>query len=395
MSAVETIDRTKDIQYLTRELDKIKSMVFMGKNSAFFGSLMCSLGFEWVTNIPTAATDGTKIYWNPEYFLRLPKESRRTDLMHELGHNSGLHFLRQGDRDAKLWNIATDIRIDLDLEADGYTFEGIEGVLTFKDLDARKYAGTWTDAQGKSHMWLEEDIYDDLLKSHFKPPPNYQPTMQPGGQGKINASVNTLLKAVHQAKMQGGDAAGIGTGKYELLIKKFLAPVVPWETLLHVFMTELIEEGYTWTRPNRRYPDMYLPSRHREAGKLDHLMYYQDVSGSILDADNVRFNSEIAFVKSKYKPKKLTLVQFDDGITDEVSFDENDPFDEIKIIGRGGTNLEPVRQHIIDHKPTAAIIFTDLEVTPMKPLPFDIPIIWITIRNTGATVPFGKIIHIR
>lgn len=377
-AALKPIDSGLDIPFLTRELDKTKSQVFLDpKRATFFGSLMCSLDFAWDETIDTAATDGVSLWWNPHFFLGLKPEVRKTVLMHELWHPARLHIIRRGDRDPRLWNVACDHRINLDLEAEGYSFEGVEDC--FKDP---KYWG-----------WAEEDIYDDLVKESFEPPPDYQPDIREGSKNGAARSLNNVVRAVHQAKLSGG--AGTIPGDIETILKKFLAPVVPWEQLLHQFMHDLIEEGYSWRRPNRRFPSIYLPSRYMDEGRLEHLIYYEDVSGSISGQDALRFNSEVKHVKDTYRPKKMTLVQFDTVIQQELVLEEGDPFEEIKIVGRGGTCLRCVREHILQHRPTAAIIFSDLECEPMEPLGFDLPVIWVAIRARGAKVPFGKLIHIR
>jgi predicted metal-dependent peptidase len=360
---------------------------------------MCSLGFEWDTTCQTAWTDFKRIGWSPAYFTKLPPASRRTDLLHELWHVARLHGVRRGNRDARLWNISCDIKIDLSLEAEGCTFEGIEGVLTMKQLDARKYNKPRIDAQGKHHVWTEEDIYDDLVQNNPPPPPSQMPAnfkldiKGPTDKASMQQAVNAVIAAMHMAKM--GGRAGTIPGDIELIISKFLTPVVPWETLVHAWMTELVEGGYSWRHRNRRFRTSYLPSTFEDEGKLAHLRYYEDVSGSITDADCVRFNSEVKYVKDIFNPKKLTLVQFDTRITQIREFDENDPFEQITVIGRGGTCLRCVRDDIIKHEPTAAIIFSDLQVPPMEPLPFDIPILWVCISNRKAQVPFGKLIHIK
>lgn len=48
-----------DYDKLDRELDKVKSRIFIGKQSAFFAPLMSSMAFMWSTGIETACTDGT------------------------------------------------------------------------------------------------------------------------------------------------------------------------------------------------------------------------------------------------------------------------------------------------------------------------------------------------
>jgi predicted metal-dependent peptidase len=370
-----------DSYQLQRMLDQTKSSVFLGKSAAFLGSISSNLEFIWDNSIPTAGTDGTKLWWNPDYFLGLPPKSRNTDYMHELWHVALLHGVRRDTRDPKQWNIACDVKIDLMLEDEGYSFDGIKGVLTFPDLNARQYAG-----------WVEEDIYDDLVKNNFQPPPKYECDMVPGGPGDKHAVINSVVRAVHQAKL--ANAAGSIPGGIEEMLNNFLSPVVPWETLLRRWFTDMLDEDYTWKRPNRRYSDMYLPSRFLDDGRLKHLVYYQDVSGSVSNANVHRFNSELSFVWKEFKPQKMTVVQFDTKIQKIDEFKEGDTFNEIKIVGRGGTDLRCVREHIMETKPTAAIIFSDLECPPMRKLDFDIPVIWVVVGNKEAGVNFGHKIHI-
>jgi len=386
-----------DYQELQRLLDKAKSSVFLGNNAAFLGPLMGSLEFQWTDSLETAATDGVSIYFAPKYFLKLSTEARKTELLHELWHNARLHIIRLGSRIPKLWNIACDIKIDLTLEAEGYSFKGIEGVLSWKDLDARKYATPWTDANGKIHEWTEEDIYDDLIKIQPPPPPAMMSVdLIPGTKAGNLQAINNVVRAIHQAKLS--NAAGTVPGDIEQLMTTLLAPVVPWEVHLQQFMQDLCEDGYTWNHPNRRFMaanGIYMPGHFQDIGRLDHLIYYEDVSGSISDQDVIRFNSEVKYVKDTFNPRKMTLAQFDTRITQELVIEEEDRFKQVKVVGRGGTCLVPVRAHMLKHRPTAAIVFSDMHCAPMEPLPFEIPVIWVCISNRSATVPFGKLIHIR
>ena len=92
------------------------------------------------------------------------------------------------------------------------------------------------------------------------------------------------------------------------------------------------------------------------------------------------------------------LVLFDDCIQRVYEYHEEDPFEEVIIVGRGGTNLAPVRDYMIEHMPTAAIIFSDLCCSKMQPLPegVNIPTIWVGVNaRPNSEVNFGKLIHIR
>lgn len=373
-----------DTQQLDRELDRTKSQVFIGSNAAFLGSLMCSMEFRWMPEIATAETDGTYVGWNPEFFLALPKATRQTVLMHELWHPARLHMVRAGSRDHEIWNWACDIRINNDLERMGYSFVGIEWAWKEQEID-----------QGPEGRLAEEQIYDILVARNLKPPP------QPGNGGdmreptkeQIRAMINNVVQAIHQAKASG--AAGTIPGEVEQVINKFLAPIVPWEILLMRFFTDMQDTKRTWARPNRRYPDIYLPSDDDDDGRLEHLIYYVDVSGSVSNADVLRCNSEVKYIKEVMNPKKLTLCLFDTKIQQEFVFLEDDPFEKLVITGRGGTSFVPVREHINKHNPTCAVIFSDMACGPMAPLDYDTPVIWIAVNARNGSVPFGKIIHIR
>ena len=380
-------DESLDLHALSKQLDITKSKVFLGeKNAAFLGSLMCSMNFVWSRDLPTAATNAITFWWNPDWFISLDPEVRKTVLMHELWHVARLHMVRLDNRNPRYWNYACDIRINNDLEREGSSFYGVEDCWKDKSFDDNGIAA-------------EEDIYDlitnqcDAATVGSWGDPDGDGDMIPLTNQEKQQAINTVVQAVHQAKLAG--QAGNLPGSIEATLNKFLEPVIAWQTILMQFFTDLLNEDYSWKRPNRRYNDMYLPSRFTDDGRLEHLIYYLDVSGSVTDAQALRFNSEVKYIQEVLKPQRLTLVQFDTCIQDVKEFKEEDPFDEIKIIGRGGTSFEPVREHMLENLPTAAIIFSDMWCEPMQPLDEEIPIIWVAIDNRTATVPFGKLIHIK
>jgi predicted metal-dependent peptidase len=362
---------------LNRELDRAKSKVFLGSSAAFFGPLMCALDFVWATGLNTAANDGKTFWWDPKDFLRCDTDERVSTIMHELWHVARLHGLRGEGKCPDKWNIACDVLINREMIKSGY--QHIKGPW-------------WVVRPEFDHLETEEDIYNALPKNggggHSGNCQHGQIAVTPQVAQQM---VNATVKAMQSAKM-GGQPGSI-PGNLEQVIEAYLAPKIPWETHLQRWMTDLLEDNYTWRRPNRRFQHVYLPSRFTDDGRLEHLIYYLDVSGSVDDDQVLRFNSEVAFIKRVYNPKKLTLVLFDTKITAEYVFEENDRFEKIVVIGRGGTSLGPVRQHILDNQPTAAIIFSDLYCTPMAPGPL-CPIIWVAIGNTSAKVNMGKLIHI-
>jgi predicted metal-dependent peptidase len=398
-----------DYTLLEREFDRTKTKVFLNSNAAFLGPLMCSMNFSWVEDIQTACTNGVTLWWNPRFFLSLLPEVRETILLHELWHPARLDMLRCGSREHEIWNYAADILINNTLIREGKSFKGFKPWFNF-------------DYEG----WVTEDVYDDIVRIRDELIAKHQAQ----GQGNAPAMpwstpwltnpetglgdlvgdlvepdevdvaaalqhqvLNNVISAAHQAQLAGGSIPG----EIETTLKRFLAPKIDWDKALFQFFNELGGHDYSWARPNRRYQDMYLPDLMEEYNGLDHVIYYEDVSGSISDGDAIRFNSEFKYVHDYFKPKKMTMVQFDEQIQKEDVFLEEDEVDEVKIVGRGGTSLVCVREHIIEHKPTAVVIFSDLQCDPMHPLPADlahVPIIWVALNNRKAEVPHGTIVHL-
>lgn len=381
MSPAGNIDRL----LLQKLLDKAKSKVFLGSNNAFLSSLMCSMDFVWTRDVPTAATNGEIIWWNPDWFIKIPEDTRVSVLLHEIWHVGKLHMIRGKDKNKKVWNFACDYRINNDgvnEKPKPWSFVGTEPLINH-DFD-------------RHGRMAEEDIYKLLMQNPDQVPDDAdlgddmkEADNEPGDPNKI---IGNVVRAIHQSEMAG--QAGKLPGDIKSQIKGFLDPVVPWEQTLRKFFEDLIQEDYSWRRPNRRHSEIYLPTRFTDDGRLQHLAYYLDISGSISDKDIERFNSEVRYIWNNLKPEKLTVVTFDTNIQNEYVFNDGDVFDELEITGRGGTCLVCVHDHIERHQPTAAIIFSDLHVWPMEPLSTDLPVIWICIANPGAEVPFGELLHI-
>ena len=204
-------------------------------------------------------------------------------------------------------------------------------------------------------------------------------------------AISKIVKAAQASRM--AREAGVVPGETELIIDEFLNPILPWEVLLARYFTELSKDDYSWKRPSRRYQDDYLPSLDGDNG-LDHLIYYLDISGSVSDADILRFNSEVKHIHETFAPKRLTLVTFDTRLQDFYEFTDDMPFDKIVVHGRGGTSLVEVEEHIRKHRPSAAVIFSDLGCNPMQKDP-GAPILWVVVGAPQASVPFGQMIHIK
>lgn len=120
--------------------------------------------------VPTCATDGEHLWWNPDWFEELNQSETMGVLIHELEHISRGHCLRLDTRDEGDWNIAADIEVNNHL------------------LDQRivlPQGGVWDHQYGQS---AAEEIYPYVRtnkpKGSGSPPPPCPPgTPTTGGQG--------------------------------------------------------------------------------------------------------------------------------------------------------------------------------------------------------------------
>src|SRR3990167_4867456 len=137
----------------------VKARIKLCTHQPFYGVLAMQLSIRETREIPTFATDGKTIMYNPEFVSEL--NSRDFNLViaavaHEAEHIARLHLLRCGPRDPRLYNIAGDYLINL----------------TLKDCGLPIDTGWLIDEQ---YRGLSTDEIYDLLKQEQQqqPQPGY------------------------------------------------------------------------------------------------------------------------------------------------------------------------------------------------------------------------------
>lgn len=395
-----------------KEYDATKQHAFRGKDAAFIGALLCSMPTRWTFDVKTAATDGNQIFWNPAFFLSLPKQTRVTVLLHELWHVGFLHLPRLGTKNPTNWNVACDYAINIMLADNGYSFEGTSPLLDpqYRGMSADQIykllpppppcqssgggAGGEGQGNGAPDAWTgETGSGGDMKPQGDKPEPGSGEMSKTDAQASIRKVAAAAASAQASARAAGKQPGKL-PGDIEDNLDALLRPIIKWETVIEDFLTEKSRQGRTWRVPNRRYDstEIYLPSR-RSAGRLTNISFYLDASGSMSKKQLERFNAELRYVWDNYQPHKLTIVVFDTKIQQEIVIEENSYPPNLKVKGRGGTCLVCVREHIEQTKPAAAIILSDLFVTPME-LTHAAPVLWICADNPSGTVEFGRLFHV-
>ena len=420
------------------EIDEVKAKVSKGleyarwkllERAPFIGEML--LRFQIVptydARLATAATDGSKIFFDCEFYSKLTDGERQFVLAHEVWHNIFLHFLRQGTRDRNLWNVATDCEINHMLQN--------EGMEVLKD-------GCFPDpiVAGKS----AEDIYAYLLQQQQKSQNKKGKGQGKGGKGNGSSSSSSN----GESGDQDGDSQGEGSegndeeknnsgnnktehgnqfdkhmyeddgacegqekdGKWgkkgidkdfnpqmssakeqeekmnemvcavaqsierkqghlpagiDSIVKKMLKPEINWKEAMSQFVTKCLGDDHSWRRCSRHAlaRGMYLPGKDGEKIKAALIL---DTSGSYL-SDLPKFLAEFKALVESFGMYEITMIQCDAEVQDVKTYDADTPmdFDHFNARGGGGSDFRPAFKKLreLGDDFNCCITFTDGYIT--------------------------------
>lgn len=356
-------------------INKAKIQLMSRKDTVFFTTVLFSLVHIWDDTIPTACTNGKEIRFNPAFFMSLSPEERLFLLLHETLHVALIHMSRLKERDHRRWNAAADYVINAMLIERGFK-------MPTDGLYDPQYTGMHTE---EVYALLEDKDPIKLPMMDLSPPPEDCPDIQ-------EAITDILVRASIQSRQQG-DTIGTIPGEIQVYINNLLSPKLPWQRIFQKYMSSIARSDYSFRKPNRRYlPKHYLPSLYNDA--LMDVAWGIDMSGSVEDHETTVFVSEMSSIFKMLKPEKMTLIQFDTEIKDVKDIKTLQALRNTRFTGRGGTDIKPLMQWAIDHKPQLLVVFTDghFHAAPKHYKP-KCPVIWVIHNNKRFTAPFGKVIH--
>lgn len=373
----------------------------------FFGCMLLSCRMIETDQVPTAATDGRDLYYNPKFISSLKYEEVMGLLAHEVMHKVFMHAFRRKSRNPKLWNIACDYAINLILKDEdfilpegglldkqyaGMTSDEIYNKILEEAMD--KAANGQSDNGGGGGSSQEEaiEIYLgglDEIPDHLK---EKAQALTPAEQHELESDIKTqIAQAAQQAKQAGKLPASVSQ-----LVGELLKPKVDWKKQLRDFIQQTAKTDYTFRRPNRRtlVHDLYLPSMTGD--EMPNIVIAFDTSGSIYGAKKTTaaFVTEINSIIEDCCPAKVDVVYADAAVchTQELAKHET-LIPELK--GGGGTAFSETFRWIdnLDEKPAAILYFTDLYVSDYGNT--DIPTLWCCYDNSSPPEPpFGTVVII-
>lgn len=380
-----TEQQKEAIAKFQKGLDKCKVVLMREPKWAFFTAVCFSLKQKIDFSIPTAATDGLCIFWNPFFFVSMPHAQQVGVLIHEVLHVAYMHMERGQGRDHQVFNQAADHVINLQILQKGLQLPD------FRLADER--------FQGMN----AEQVYNILYREKLSNPGGQTPNkmdgdLLPAPKGETKETVKKkveqiLVQAAIRAKQEKAPPGSI-PGDLEIAIGRLMNPKLPWQRLLQRYIKAASKDDYSWRKPNKKYlPDLIMPSMHSE--KLIDLAIAVDTSGSVADHEFQYMVSEVASIFKMMKPSHITLLQFDTRLHTVTKIKNLRELLACKFTGRGGTRVEPVMEWAQKHCPQLLLIFTDGGFR--NPDEYSRAVaqrtLWLIHNEPNYTAPFGRTVH--
>lgn len=375
---------------------------------AFFGILSLKLDIVEDTHIPTMATNGRKLYYNPEFVSSLSSAELEGVIAHEVMHCVMLHMTRKQNRHHIKWNYACDYAINPIVKDSGFTLPGdCLFDKKYHEMSAEKIYEILPE-QASLNVSLngtKGGSYDGHHKSQVgsvKDPDQGQSEGDGDNQlgGSSNKSLEKEWKTATAQAAQQCKACGNLPGCIQEMINDILNPKIDWRAQLRSFVENTARNDYMMLPPNKRFiqQGLYLPSLRSE--ELQPIVIAVDTSGSISTEDLKQFSGEINCILEDYHTE-VHVIYCDASVNKVVTFDSNNlPF-YIERVGGGGTDFKPPFQYVEDNQltPSCLIYLTDLECNsyPSPEPPY--PTLWAYLngyrKNKLAKElqpPFGDVV---
>ena len=367
-----------------QSLDTLKTRLAKAKTSLilehpFVGAIALGMPHTYSDAVKTAATNGKRVLYNPEFVSDLTDDQLKFLVAHECMHPMLEHNFRRQSRDPKKWNMAADYVINQLL-----TDEGIGAFIDGGCLNKALYdAGQGVSEQIYTLLPDQGEGGGGDMGGTGQDLEDGEGTAQDQAQAAAEWKVK-VAQAAQAAKMMGKLSAGMAR-----LVDSILNPTVDWREVLQKFVIKHKTEERSFARPNRRFLSQgyYMPSRTGE--RMGPIAFLVDCSGSVDDEQLAQMAAEVRMVHEDLRPEKLHVVYFDAEVTHYDCFLPDDTV-QISFHGGGGTDVRAAFDFLDAEGHAADLACTIVLTDGYTPYPDDCstPVIWA--MTTDMTAPFGE-----
>ncbi|GEM87557.1 DUF2201 family putative metallopeptidase [Meiothermus granaticius] len=375
------------------------SLLRLRVRSPFLATLALFARFKPSLELPTAATDGRDVFYNPHFMGSLSDPHFDGVLLHEVLHAALLHVPRRSHRHPQRWNIAADIVVNGILIQNGFSLP--EGHV--REAGLERYAVEEVYALLPVERSLER-VFVDLLE---EPPGDAQgsnPEAQTG-QGKPPRSKRFLdgdslskaekaeierhwKKALQQAQViarsqgQGNLPAGV-----ERAFGLLEPPELDWKTLLWRFLVRTPTDfsGYDRRHVGRGW---YLETLESENLRV---FLAVDTSGSVEDALVRQFLSEVQGILRAYPHLEAQLYYADATLYGPYSLQADGEIPPPQ--GGGGTDFRPFFSQLAELSAEGVCIYLTDGYGDFPLEAPQIPTLWVVSPGglDSSAFPFGEV----
>lgn len=354
----------------------------------FFGAIALGLKLVETTEVPTMATDGRSLLFNPDFIEKRGVVETTGVLAHEVMHVVFKHHLRRAHRDPMKYNVAADYAVNATINTiftlpDDHLFDAkyinwsTENIYAdLPDEDTSELAGLsvdWgqvtdltTNADGTKATPAELSAIEETLDS------------------KIFAAAQT-------AKNMGNLPSSVAK-----IIDDMRKPQVHWPTYIRRALGGEIPDDYTWAKLNRKWFSgygIYMPAILKfGAGDI---VVIVDTSGSVNRNEQQQFLGEMSFLSAELGANSITVIGCDAAVQTVETYNPGETIRTLDATGGGGTRAKPAFDYLAEYgyTPNAVIYFTDGGIFDLHELtPPNYDVIWATTEP--MTPPFGECIPI-
>lgn len=370
----------------------------------------------------TAATDGRKVYIDIAFASDLSENDRRFVLAHETWHCILLHFVRRGERDPELFNVAIDMEVNRLLQEEGFKVPNLAllpdpkwGRISAEEIYERlmsqlrrRKPKSERESPGVEGQFDRHCDQSDNSESSAENAPRrslavYDKWGEVGYDAEYGPLVvdartaDELRGAVVSAAMQHERSRGTLPAHIRQVLSEVLKGEVDWRERLAQFVTSVYGGSRRWLPPSRRHlwQGIYLQSVRQE--KLRAVVAV-DTSGSVV-GDLPQFFGELEGLIASFGAFEITVIQCDAEVGEVATYDESGGFDARKMTwtGGGGTRFCPVFDYINEHpdlEPTVLLYLTD-GYGDAPETPPDYPVLWVLKADGRAPAEWGEVMRLK
>ena len=385
-------------QYIRRIM--LARMKILSRNG-FYGLLLMHMKFAIDGSVKTAATDGERIYFAPEFLDDISDSELMFILEHEILHVVLRHVESTADRDPQGFNIACDIVVNSNIL---FSAGGDRASITLAKYGESMHM---TPNGDEGCRYTAEEVYE-MLKQKGRGSRGGKgfPGGAAGGRtvddhsrwgtipaDELRAVWDQRIKDAYEAAKKGRGTLSAGI---EHMLRELTRPKTDWRAILNDFVQEEIVD-YSFAPPDRRFSDspFLLPDFNETDETIRNVLFMIDTSASMTDRKVAQAYSEIKGAIDQYNGRLAGWLGFFDAeVVPPVPFSSESEFRMIKPKGGGGTSFHAVFDYIAEEMSgmeiSSIVILTD-GYAPFPPpeATMGIPVLWM-INNDHITPPWGR-----